>query len=412
MAPQTTHESPRFAFTQQHVDDSVDDAHGLGNRLPALTNHGTVQQLSPDLHSFAGASNAPKSMQEMMELDAPLLSVHVTHFTDATVIAVSWPHPLMDALGLQALMRNWSLVLNDRLDQVQPLAGVHIDVLKEAIDKDTSTKEALLIEKISIGVLGMIILLFRFLGLKLWNPGFEERTIILSQGAVDRLYTAARDDLIDHGDEKVFISEGDVLAAWVAQILAASQSKPRPVTIASFINLRFRLPTLQDKGADFIQNLLQFVYVSFELGCASATLGSMAASYRQQLKEQSTHPQLLSFLRMQFGYVKKYGKLRLVFGDPQATMLTVNNLTKVDFFCTIDFSGAVVSGNTERATADSSMNPPGTIVYYHPLVLNEPSVVTSHLRILGKDHNGRVLMTGTFQRSTWDMIVEQLALLL
>lgn len=346
-----------------------------------------------------------------MEKDAPLLSVHATHFTDATVVAVSWPHPLMDALGLQALMRNWSHVINDRLDQVQPLAGVHVDVLKEAVDRDTNPKEALLIEKISVGVLGMVILLFRFLWLKIWEPRFEERTIILPQQAVDRLYTAARSDLVKDADEKVFISEGDVLAAWAAQMLAVSQPTPRPVTIASFINLRFRLTALQDKGADFIQNLLQFVYVSFPPDCASAALGSMAAGYRQQLKEQSTNAQILSFLRMQFDHIKKHGKLRLVFGDPRATMLTVNNLTKVDFFQTIDFSGAVVSSIETGATTDDGLNPPGAIVYYHPLVLNEPSVVTSHLRILGKDYSGRVLMTGTFQRRTWDRIVEQLALL-
>lgn len=401
--------------------------------MPALTGGDVVQQLSPaDLHVFSSAEDAPKSLEAMMACNASLLSLRVTNFTDATVVAISWPHPLMDAVGLQALMRNWSLVVNDKPEQIQPVLGAHTDFVQKAVDQDCELKEPLFIEKMALGVWGIVLFLFRFMYIKLWEPAFEERTMLLPQETVDKLCAEARTDLVNNGNEKskqtvAFISEGDVLAAWAAQMLAVSQPTPRPVTVASFINLRFRLSALQEKGGEFIQNLLQFVYISLQPSCGSAPLGVTALDYRQQLMQQSTQAQVYSYLNMQLQHVRKNGKLRLVFGQPRADMLTVNNLAKIDFFRNIDFAGALVASaddaddtsstpSTEQATTVNpkrnpkrNPNPPGKIVYFHPLVLNDAGAVTSHLRILGRDHNNRLLMTGAFQPRTWDSIVEYLA---
>lgn len=406
---QFTPEEPAVTFSREVLATSV-GTHPLGKRLPALTDYCAVRQFSSDPRDFAGIPNPPKSVEEMMKRNATLLHLHITCFSDATVVGITWPHVVMDAMGLRALLRNWSLVLNNKAGDVLPLVGVQYDPLQELLRQDTGPTEESVLERLGIGLLGTGVMLLRIIWMMLWNPGFEQRTIILPQDSMDRLCVQARSDVITQSGKEPFISEADVLAAWAARILAASQPRPRPVTIASVINLRFTLSALRERGGEYIQNMLQFVYVSIAPGCTVAPLGLIALSHRQQLAEQCTKSQTLSYIRMQQDHTKAKGKLRLLFGDPRAAILTVNNLAKLDFFRNIDFSAAVVRRDEPDIDlgAGTRRNPPGTIVFYHPLVLNERSVLTSYLGVLGKDHTGRTLITGTFQPKTWETIFQDL----
>lgn len=403
-----------MTFSQEVHATSV-DTHPLGKLLPRLTDYGAVQQFSSDPRDFAGIPSPPKSIEEMMERNATLLHLHVTCFLDATVVGITWPHVVMDAMGLQALLRNWSLVLNNKAGDVLPLVGAQDDALQELLNQDTGPPEESVLEKLTIGLLGAGVMLLRIIWMILWNPGLEQRTIILPQDSIDRLSAQARSDLAVENGKKPFISEADVLAAWAARVLAASQPRPRPVTIASVINLRFTLKALRERRGEYIQNMLQFVYVSISPGCAATPLGLTALSHRQQLAEQCTDSQTLNYVRMQREHVKAKGKLTLLFGDPRAEILTVNNLSKLDFFRNIDFSAAVVRSDKQDVDVDvraaetgARRNPSGTIVFYHPLVLNERSVITNYLGVLGKDHKGRTLIAGTFQPRTWERIVQEL----
>ena len=403
-----------MTFSQDVLATGV-GTHPLGKLLPVLTDYGAAGHLSADLRHFAGIPSPPNSIKEMMEQNAPLLHLHVTVFLDATVIGITWPHVVMDAMGLQALLRNWSLVLNDRAGDVLPVIGVKDDPLQELLSKDTGPPEDSVLEKLSIGWLGVGVMLLRIIWMLLWNSGLEKRIIVLPQDSMDRLCAQARSDLATQSGQKPFISEGDVLAAWAARILAASQPKPRPVTIASVVNIRFTLKALRERGGEYIQNMLQFVYVSIAPDCTASPLGVTALGHRQQLIEQCTESQTLNYIRMQQENVKATTKLRLLFGDPRSEILAVNNLSKLDYFRKIDFSAAVLRsdkpdvGVDVRVTgAGARQNPPGTIVFYHPLVLNEGSLTTNYLGVLGKDHSGRTLIAGIFQPRTWEIMVQEL----
>ncbi|CZR65590.1 uncharacterized protein PAC_15490 [Phialocephala subalpina] len=418
-----TTQRPAMAFTHDTFSESI-ETHPLGRGLPQVsgTNSPSVQKLSTDLRPFAGSPSAPKTIKELIDRDAPILSIHVTTFTDSTVVVISWPHVLMDAMGLQALMRNWSLVLNNKAASVSPVLGTQDDILQEADSQiqNNDKRQELAVEKLAPGPLGMAYLVLRFLWLMLWSPGFEERTILLPQRHISQLQAQALGEIAgkDEHEQKPFVSEGDVLAAWAAQILAASQPRG-PMTVANFINVRFRLSIFQAAGGEYIQNLLQFVYAPLSLQSLAGPLGPCALSYRKHMAAQSTEEQVLGYLHMQREHVKARKRLRLIFGDAGASMLTVNNLAKIDFFRIVDFAPAVV-GEGERLVKGacngqdashikdashvkqtSRANPPGTIVYYHPLVLNKPSVLTSHFRVLGKDHAGNCWLTGTFPARTW-----------
>ena len=349
-------------------------------------------------------------MEEMMERDAPLLSLHVTTFIDATVVAISRPHALMDGMGMKALFHNWCLVLNSKADEVEPLVGNHDDPLREILAQDTEVREELHLEQRGLGLVGFFVLVVRILWMKLWKPKFEARIIVLQQEAVDKLCSQARADIAPEGDGTAFISQADIFAGWAAKMLAASQVSARPITVMSMVNFRFRLNALREAKGEYVNNMLQVVYAFFAPGYATQPLGVTALGYRQQIASQSTKGQMLSYIDMQRKHVKAKGDLKLLYGDPRAEILTANNLTKLDFFHTIDFSAAVVRRGDFSSWEMSRQNPPGTIVFYFPLVLT-PTFPISHLHVLGRDYCGRTLIVGMFLPRTWEQIRKALTAL-
>lgn len=358
---------------------------------------------------LAGVPDIPRSIEEVMQQDGPQLYLHVTVFSDKTVVSLSWPHYLMDATGLQALLRNWSLVLNGKAEHVVPLLGACEDPLEEILAVDDGPKEDLIIEKQSLGFFQMLRMGFQLLWTSIWGPKLEERLIILSPNSLAQLCLREREDIARDGDEGAFISEGDVLAAWAARMLARSRLQT-PVTVSSIINARFRLSALKaETRGVYVHNMLLFGYSSFAAGCEADPLGRMALSHRQQLAEQCTEQQILSYFRMQRAHVAAKGKLRILFGAPSSDILIVNNLTKIDLFRDLDFSGAVVLRTTIAETETlGGQNPPGSLIYYHPITLHTTTSLLNFFRVIGRDPSGNFLIEGIFQPDTWAQIVEDL----
>lgn len=361
---------------------------------------------------LTGVPNIPRSIEEMIQQNRPQLYLHVTVFADKTVVSLAWPHYLMDATGLQALLRNWSLVVNDKAQHVVPLLGACVDPLEEILEDSIGPKEELVLEKLSLGPFQMLRLAFRFLWTSIFGSKLEERLIILSPNILRRLSHQAREDIAGDGDDAAFVSEGDVLAAWATRMLARSQPATS-VTVTSIINARFRLNALkaETRGA-YVNNMLLFGYSTFVAGCDAEPLGRTALSYRKQLAEQCTEQQMLSYFRMQREHTVSKGKLRVLFGAPDSDILAVNNLAKIDLFRDVDFSGAVVHPGGPATIVEkerlSRQNPPGTIIYYHPITLNKPASFLNFFRVLGQDHSGNFLIEGRFRPETWAHISEDL----
>ncbi|CAL3968301.1 unnamed protein product [Diplocarpon coronariae] len=101
---------------------------------------------------------------------------------------------------------------------------------------------------------------------------------------------------------------------------------------------------------------------------------SQADVLAAHIAAQSTKEQVLSYLHMQRQHVLNRKKLRLMFGNASICMLTVNNMAKIDFFAVLTFR------------------------------LLCPSVLTSHLRVLGKDHAGVCWLTEMFSARIWAVL--------
>ncbi|KAK2791553.1 hypothetical protein FQN52_004742 [Onygenales sp. PD_12] len=406
-----TVEQPAFTFTQDVFHSSIED-HPLGHQLPKPTNKTSVHPLHLDTHTFAGPG-VSMTIKKMIKRQTPLISLHVTSFTNATIVVFSWPHVLMDAMGTRALLHNWSLVLNGKEEEVSAVVSAREDILEKPELEGESLNQDLVIERKQITTARLLIFATRMAFQSIFGPGFEERAMVLEEKHFHELKSRAQSELAStvgckSEANELFITDGDVLAAWTAHMVALSHPKGRSISFFSIVNARFRLQVLRrNPREEYIQNLLLTAYFNLSPQVASGSLGQIALAHRRNVSEQSTEQQTLGFLRMQREHVKKHKDYNHKLGDHRGTPMAFNNTTKVDVLQAVDFNIAVLK---QGEGDESRTNPIGTALYFIPIWKES---INWYLRInffhvLGKDHAGNYQITAYLPPQTWARIEEEL----
>ncbi|KAK2803665.1 hypothetical protein FQN50_006881 [Emmonsiellopsis sp. PD_5] len=406
-----TVEKPAFTFTQDVLHSSIED-HPLGRRLPKPTNKNSVQPLHSDTHTFIGPGGSVTT-KKMIKRQTPLISLHVASFTDATIVVFTWPHVLMDAMGTRALLHNWSLVLNGKEEEVSAVASAREDFLEKPELEGESLNQDLVIGRKQATTARLLIFQARMAFQSIFRPGFEERAMVLEEKHFHELKSRAQIELAsavgrESEANELFITDGDVLAAWAARMVALSHPKERLITFLSVINARFRLPVLRrNPREEYIHNLVVTVYFNLSPHAASGSLGQIALIHRRNVSEQSTEQQTLGFLRMQSEHSRKHKDYNHKLGDLQDTLVTFNNVTKVDILQAVDFNPAVLK---QGGGDESRTNPMGTALYFIPIWTQGVNwLFRVHLfYVLGKDHAGNYQITAYLPPQTWARIEEEL----
>ncbi|RDA91799.1 hypothetical protein CP533_2804 [Ophiocordyceps camponoti-saundersi (nom. inval.)] len=402
---------PAVTFTHDDFSGVPIDEHPIACRFPEPTDEPSIQPIL-DFRPFLAPSDYPKTLQDMISRDLPQISLHITSFSNATLVAIAWPHTLMDAVGQQALLRSWSLVLAGREQDVPPILGAREDVLKELEDEESEEeRELLALEKNRLGMLGSIAMIMRFMWDKFWNPPLELRAIYLPSKTLNRLQTKAQKQISELPKNPVydssFVSEGDVLTAWIAQ--AVSQTKPaslRPLTLISFFNARYRLPRLRGETTGvYAQNMTQMSFTFCSPQLARGDLGHLALHHRRQIVEQTSRGQTLSLLRTTRRSIEAGKKLAVFYGESNAMPIFYNNLAKVDLLKAADFGPAVLSRGD---CSDSRSNPAGTMTMYYNQPVDGSLGGTNAFYVLGKDHADNYWLLGDLLPQAWTRIEEEL----
>jgi len=412
--------------------------HPLAKTLPRATK-GPSLQLGPEVfREFAASKNAPETLEDFVYTDSPQLSLFITSFNNATLVALSWPHTLMDVMGQQALLHGWSLVLAGRETEVPRVLGARDDAICAAAEASIEGGEKA--EEYSLGgkqLKGWAMAKFglRFAGDLLWNRVVETRTIFLPKDVVvgmrrqaeeELSKLASQDSTTEETAQDLFISEGDVLTAWSLKAVASSLPQPRPVAALHALNARFRLSSLaqaqkqtgtQPSGGVFLQNMAVAAFTFISPDVAVGPLGPIALENRRHLMEQATEPQVLAYLRE----LRKDSKhdpesdsdapvdpATMLYCDSDALLMPFTNWTRADFFKTLDFSPALVRAGDASGMEHSRTNPPGTIVSHHAQSMRQSPTVRNVIVILGKDHAGNYWLTGTLLPQAWAKIEEDL----
>lgn len=321
------------------------------------------------------------------------------------LVALSWPHTLMDVMGQKALLQSWSLGLAGRVSEVPTLLGAQEDVIRPITEAPSENTEDSKLGSRQLAGLSMLRFGVKFAWDLLWDDPVETRTICLPKESIDKLRQQVVTDIAIHNgkDSDAFVSEGDMLSAWAMKAIASSSPRPRPVTALHALNLRFRLRSLADAPGVYVQNLATAGFTFLPHGIASGDLGTIALTNRSHLKEQSTESQVVAFLRHLLE--QSTSDPSIVCGDPDAILVPFTNWTKADFAKCADFGPAVIQSGLDEKKRPV---PPGYITFHHAQSMRPNSSARNVFVIMGKDYNGNYWLTGTLHPPTWTVIENSL----
>lgn len=364
--------------------------HAVAKDLPKAD--GSVKQYpGPDAFAdFSARSDAPATLQDLLSGDTPQISVHVTSFTNATLVGLSWPHTMMDVMGQQAFLEAWSLVLAGRESEVPPVLGAREDTLLTLTSDPSSPQDAYMLNSQRLAGLSMVKFGARFAWDMLTQPASSTRTICLPKATLSALRARAQKDIT----AAEFISDGDVLAAWTISAVSASLPYPRPITALHAMNARFRLPSLLAARGVYLQNMLVPGFTFISPSIARGPLGPIALDNRQRLLQQATESQVLASLREQ----RISGDpSTLLYGEPDAVLMPFTDWTKAKFFEKADFGAAVA----KEGGVEERLNGKGKPWFQHCSARKAAQGTRFMVVILGRDEGGNTWLTLTLPEAAW-----------
>ncbi|RYP08001.1 hypothetical protein DL764_002147 [Monosporascus ibericus] len=392
----------RPAVAYSHVKYGVAiGEHPLASRLPRPSAKPSALGDPNEFWSLMRREDGPTEIADYYARDEPQLSLHVVSFEDATLVSLTWPHTLLDAMGYHELLTAWTAVLKGRDGDVKPLHSVDHDPLAT---HGSEPREPYVLADKRLSKAQKVLFIFRY-AYELLRYRDEERMICVPAAYVEKLRARAVSDLVAaRGDatEKPFVSEGDVLSAWVTRALTRAVLAPtsdKTIMVVNAFGLRWvladdRLP--RDKA--YVSNAIASVYTYLSVkDLLTKPLGSVAGAVRQAIVEQGTSAQLETRRFFELEAVKSGWPA--LYGDGWMNMLIVSNWSKGRFF-EMDFSAAVVregggTGRTGKAGRPS-------YIQNRRYMKNFSS--RGAIPVVGKDGAGNYWLQSTARKGFWDKI--------
>lgn len=391
--------------------------HPVASKLPKATSHPSIQPTEAAFLSLGASPDCPATIEQMIARNLPQLLLHIMSFANATLVGLTWPHTVMDAVGLEDLLRAWSLVLAGREADVPRVLGAREDVLWK-IAGDVRDDDELVAKTDSYdgefeahrlrGWSGVWFLV-RFLWDAFRTP-VERKLICLPKAALAKLRATVEQE--QDGDQNTFVSESDVMTAWAARIIAQSEGRGRSLTVVSAVNVKFRLAKRLDPGPGvYLQNLVLGAFTFLTAKTAEGPLRSIAEAHRGHLAAQTSEGRILRMLK----YLRKgrdAGKESSMrfYGRADSVVVTVNNLTKINMLGAADFGPAVVNqaGDRETGAGGSEGALVGRTTYWHFQGLQHRFYFKNRFVILGKDHDGNSWVMATLGNAAWAAVENEL----
>ena len=424
---------PAIGFSNTAFEIPIEEHHIGCQFTPAQASAATresVNPFQPSLHPgpttfdyFTAIDKGPTTIEDYLCSDAPILRLHITSFTNATIVVLICPHVVAGALGLKEVLSAWSKSLASlspdasEKDQVPELLGASKDVLDGIATPHDAKVPEFALAKRKIKGFGLIKFFARMLWTVFRRPKVDSRALILPQQFVSRLREACLrelEDTVTQG-ESIFLSEGDVLLAWctrfVAQMRSQGHGNQRPGLIFQPLDITSRLDapwyatndsdtngTKQRKGVYF-QNLIAAIYTDIDaLTFVKKPLGILANTIRSSIKLLATDGQI----RAQLQTFRSMGhtKLAPLYGDSSARLINFSNWAKFGLFGAVDFPPAV----TTSPNGDEGEDRKGKPVYMHFDSLEESPFRRDCFVITGKDLGGNSWITAFLYPEDWDQL--------
>ena len=354
----------------------------------------------------------PECLEDYLYSDRPVLALHIVSFTDATLVTLSWTHVVLDGMGRKALLDAWSLMLQGREDEIPPLHGLEVDPLATlGLNSTDQYKHA----GAMFGFWQMVVFGLRYAFDQIfWRPKDESRVICVPRTYLQSLKDNALADLTAAHDgsegndagNKPFISDGDLLCAWMTRHILSCMSLRPNQTIA--INIAFGLRWLLSEdllpsSSAYVSNAVTYVPIFMTAKDAmNKSLGYVAASLRKALVRLGTREQIEARLALERSTQDRSGYPAL-FGDPWMHMVVCTNWAKGNFF-DLDFSAAVIVEGPHQG--EQKLGKPS---YIQAHAFAKGFSLISGFLVAGKDAAGNYWLQSVLRREYWSVLEQKFA---
>ncbi|RYP38440.1 hypothetical protein DL767_002556 [Monosporascus sp. MG133] len=394
-----TEDRPAIQFTTQVFDIAIED-HKLGSQLPKAADGPSLQPGPRTLDNFNPIPNRPDTLQDYIYSDRPILRLHVTSFTNSTVVTLIWPHAVAGGLGVKEIISAWSKALQNDGD-MPALLGARKDVL-DGVGTDIDNPPPYYLGQSEIKGWGFAKLALRLLWSVFRHPEVESRAICLPRQFVSQLRETSMRELhsVQKGDDAPFLSEGDVLEAWASRFVAQARGEERPALIVTSLDITSRLDAPWETGGVYVQNTAGCVFTSVDADVLlRRPLGELAHVLRLSIQKSATDEQIRAQLRIfrTLGHKKSIP----LYGDPDSHLMSFSNWTKFNISNAADFSPAILP-----TSLTGSGTPIGKPVYIHCQALGENRYLRNCFNITGKDWEGNYWITAFLYPEDWTKLEE------
>ncbi|KAK0609737.1 hypothetical protein B0T17DRAFT_512570 [Bombardia bombarda] len=399
----------KVRFSHVQLDVAIGE-HPLGARLPTETGSSpSIHQGFQPFRSFSHPSDMPAKLlvKHWLTSDEPILCLHITSFTDATLVALSHPHTLADAMGMAGIMTAWSHVLSGRPDLVVPVASPRHDVLSlVGEESDDRAQDRFILEHTLMKGVSMALFVVRVVWDLLTRREVPVHHVFLPAKFVSHLRQQARDELV----QAPFLSDGDLITAYFSTMIIKSRlstgTKSRPATIFNVFNLRGRIDDTFDPDQAYVQNMMLpcTTLLSAE-ETRSVTFPKVALGLRKSITTQTVDSQVRALVRI----AKTSGATPMFVTSPASMVMACTNWSKAQFSRVVDFSAAAVPQHRGTPDADTKSDAPGKPAMFWGSEIASIVPPRDLTIIYGKNATGDYWILGNYRPETWDLIRKDFA---
>ncbi|KAJ5937599.1 hypothetical protein N7454_003941 [Penicillium verhagenii] len=401
-----TIERPAISFV--HVDHGMPASlHPAASQIRKPRTQPAIVSDPDQLQDLAwGPGCKPGGINDYLGSDKPVLGLRVNSFTDKTIAVLQWQHVAFDALGLQYVVEGWNAMLWGKEDEIPTPVPYDTDPFESfATGSRPATEKHVLYDRLA-GIGGIL----------KWGLGYgfdmlvrakENRMVCVPksywQPQHEKALAELRAEAMANGEDesKVFLTENDIITAWILRCVIGEMGMDPNRTVAACIAMSLR----KAFEGDLIPESSEHPYVGNAYGWANVLLTAddviskplswVAREIRRAINTQGTRAQHEAY----YNTVRTagYGLPIAIFGDGGMAQVGFSNWTKAGLF-DLDFSPAIKATKGEHAPCR-----PSYVQENHG-----PIKPGDGFFVLGKDQEGNYWASAYKLKGQWAKFEEQM----
>ncbi|KAM3496829.1 hypothetical protein MY10362_009801, partial [Beauveria mimosiformis] len=336
-------------FKYQHIDHSEEafDDDKLRRQFPdGFSNPSVMYRMRHEFRNLIVDPDLPNHVDGYVARRLPQLGLRVVSFSDVTLLVVSWPHTALDGGSMRDLLEAWSLALAGKEGSIKPVLGAREDIawnLAGKVSNDQLQPDVLEDERLT--GFSYFVFALRFVWRMLADRGYDRRLFLLPRAVLQKWREDGAQDIpVDHVTGKpTFVSDGDLISAWLTKLTAASFGKNTRYNVVGSVNARSLLSQVREMEGVYLQNLLELSQCSVSPDEAAGSIALTALAIRRRLNEQLTEDQMIHHFRRRRREIEggQGDGVKNFFCRRDDAVVLCNNLSGLRCASAIDFGPAV-----------------------------------------------------------------------